>query len=226
MLNNRNKRFMELAQDFFKSLKPFCVSGLTNYIEKIISIDVGSIKTLKITHIWIFSQCKLSMFLHFSSIFSGRILSFEIIKFILKKECFPFKHLKNGNYRNIFLFLNNLSEKSSLGIFLNKQFRKIVPVERNSKIILEKFSKIILFDFDDDLEIMEYRCYIISNTSLLLPRKVRKLKKLNRYFTGNTIIKKNFFEETSENKRLCSDVIKNAVRIIEIGPRITTKLLK
>jgi hypothetical protein len=65
-----------------------------------------------------------------------------------------------------------------------------VPVERNAKIILEKFSKIILFDFDDDLEIMEYRCYTINNTSLLLPRKVRKLKKLNQYFTGNTLIKK------------------------------------
>ena len=190
ILNNRNKRFVELAKDFFKSLKPFCISGLTKYIEKILSIDFSSIKTLKITHIWIFSQCKLSIFLHFSSIFSGRILSFEIIKFILKKELFPIKNVKNDNYKNIFLFLNNLSEKSSLGIFLNKQLRKIVPVERNAKIILEKFSKIILFDFDDDLEIMEYRCYTINNTSLLLPRKVRKLKKLNQYFTGNTLIKK------------------------------------
>jgi len=226
--NKKNKRFHSLAQDFFKSLYPFCISGLTKNIEKIISIDFKSIKTLKITHIWIFSYRKLSMFFHFSSIFSNRILSFEIIKFVLKKEFNEKRNFYNKDYKNIFLFLNNISEKSILGILLNKQLRKIIPVEKNKKVILKNNSKCILFDFDDFLEIMEFRCYSITNNNLLLPRKTRKLKKLKKIkknYNFNPIDQKEYFN----TKTLLTDSnrnnIKNIVRVIEIGPRITTKIL-
>ena len=86
ILNNRNKRFLSLVQDFSKSLNPFSVSGLTRYMEKIISIDIKTVKILKITHIWIFSRCKLSMFLHFSNIFS---LHIPHISFCIFKELSP-----------------------------------------------------------------------------------------------------------------------------------------
>lgn len=226
--NNKNKRFFRLAQDFSKSLYPFCISGLTKYIEKIISTDFKSIKLLKLTHIWIFSYRKLSMFIHFSSVFSSRILSFDIIKFILKKEFERKKTFKPKNEQNIFLFLNNISENSNLGLFLNKQFRKIIPVERNKEIILKKTSKCILFDFDDSLEIMEFRCYSIISNSLLLPRKVRKLKKFKKMditCSANTVSQKYCTGSNAVQKVLIRNKIKNNVRVIEIGPRITTKIL-
>ena len=226
ILNNRNKRFLGLVQDFSKSLNPFSVSGLTRYMEKIISIDIKTVKILKITHIWIFSQCKLSMFLHFSNIFSSRILSFEILKFILKKEFFGKKNFKDDAYKNTFLFLNNISEKSNLGMFLNKHLRKVLTLEKKKEIILENFSKIILFDFDNDLNIMDYRCYIIGNNSLLLPRKVRKLKKLKKNLMENKLMDETYFDKLTTFQKYCKNKIKNIVRIIEIGPRITAKILK
>jgi hypothetical protein len=226
ILNNRNKRFLGLVQDFSKSLNPFSVSGLTRYMEKIISIDLKTLKILKLTHIWIFSQCKLSMFLHFSNIFSSRILSFEILKFILKKEFFGKKNFRDEAYKNTFLFLNNISEKSNLGMFLNKQLRRVLPLEKKKEIILENFSKIILFDFDNDLNIMEYRCYIIGNNSLLLPRKVRKLKKLKKNLMEKNLMDETYFDKLTNFQKYCKNNIKNIVRIIEIGPRITAKILK
>jgi len=85
-----------------------------------------------------------------------------------------------------------------------------------------------LFDFNNSLEIMEFRCYSIISNSLLLPRKVRKLKKLKKidtacnvnmvppkYCTGGNVVQKVSIKNT----------IKNNVRVIEIGPRITTKIL-
>ena len=226
ILNNRNKRFLSLVQDFSKSLNPFSVSGLTRYMEKIISIDFKTVKILKITHIWIFSRCKLSMFLHFSNIFSSRILSFEILKFILKKEFFGKKNFRDETYKNTFLFLNNISEKSNLGMFLNKHLRRVLPLEKKKEIILENFSKIILFDFDNDLNIMDYRCYIIGNNSLLLPRKFRKLKKLKKNFVEHKLMDKTYFDKLTTFHKFYKNKIKNIVRIIEIGPRITAKILK
>jgi len=213
--NKKNKRFHNLAQDFFKSLYPFCISGLTKNIEKIISIDLKSIKLLKITHIWIFSYRKLSMFVHFSSIFSNRILSFEIIKFVLKKEFNEKWNFKNKDYKNIFLFLN-------------KQLRKIIPVEKNKKVILKNNSKCLLFDFDDFLEIMEFRCYSITNNNLLLSRKTRKLKKLKKIkkiYNFKPIDQKEYFNSKTLLTDSIRNNIKNIVRVIEIGPRITTKIL-
>jgi len=124
--------------------------------------------------------------------------------------------------------LNNISENSNLGLFLNKQFRKIIPVERNKEIILKKTSKCILFDFDDSLEIMEFRCYSIISNSLLLPRKVRKLKKFKKMditCSANTVSQKYCTGSNAVQKVLIRNKIKNNVRVIEIGPRITTKIL-
>jgi hypothetical protein len=165
------------------------------------------------------------MFLHFSNIFSSRILSFEILKFILKKEFFG-KKFRDETYKNTFLFLNNISEKSNLGMFLNKHLRRVLPLEKKKEIILENFSKIILFDFDNDLNIMDYRCYIIGNNSLLLPRKFRKLKKLKKNFVEYKLMDKTYFDKLTTFHKFYKNKIKNIVRIIEIGPRITAKILK
>lgn len=229
MLPCKNKRFFNLVKDFSRNLNPFNISGLTPYIEKIILVDLKVLKVLKITHIWIFSQHRLSTFFHFSSIFSHQVLSFEIIKFSLKKEFYRKKNFCLKKHTNIFLFLNNVTEKSELGIFLNKHLRTIVPVKKNVDTILDSFSKCILFDFDETSKIMEYRCYIISNKNLILSRELRKnriLKRMEKKFNTRTMMKRSlpnnsvFFKESNASK------IRSLVRIIEIGPRITMKVLE
>ena len=227
VLKNNNRRFFSLAQDFFKCLSPFCISGLTKNIEKLMCINLKTIKLLKLSHIWIFSQCRLSMFIHFSSIFSNHFLSFEIMRFALKKE-FSKKSTGNKVFASIFLFLNNISLKSDLGVFLSKQLRKIVPIETNAKKIIENISKCILFDFNDSLKIMEFRCYAINNNYLLLSRKARKLNKLKKINQHNNIHR--YASGKCKNnpllfKRLGQQQQKNTIRIIEIGPRFTTKIL-
>jgi hypothetical protein len=224
-LNNKNKRFFNLAEDFLKNLNPYCISGLTKQIEKLLLIDFKFMKMLKITHIWIFSQRKLSTFIHFSSVLTSRIISFEVTKFVLKKEFYKKKNSKNRCLENIFLFLNNISENSNFGVFLNKYLRKIVPIKKNTEVISGKFSRCILFDFDDESKIMEYRCYDISNSDLFLPRKIRKIKKLIK----NKMINKNSQIELCNNLNNCNELyknkIKNIVRLVEIGPRITSNII-
>lgn len=230
VLKNNNRRFFSLAQDFFKCLSPFCISGLTKNIEKLLCINLKTIKLLKSSHIWIFSQCRLSMFIHFSSIFSNHFLSFEIMRFALKKEFFK-KSTGNKVFANTFLFLNNISLKSDLGVFLSKQLRKIVPVETNAKKIIENISKCILFDFNDSLKIMEFRCYAINNNYLLLSRRARKLKKLKKINQYNNKHKyalgkfKNNLPLIKRSGRQQQQQKKNTIRIIEMGPRFTTKIL-
>ena len=229
LFGNKNKELFALAKDFYKNLKPFSISGLTKHIEKIIVNDSLTLKRLKITHIWIFSHRKLSMFIHFSSLFSTRILSFEIIKFVLKKEFFNANTVSNKNFANIFLFLNNISDNSELGIILNKHLRKIVPIKKNEEIILKGSSRCILFDFDDTLETMEYRCYSLNNNNLLLPRKIRKIKKLKKLYKGygNDIITPSILSNVdSTSVKVYKNRIKNIVRITEIGPRISTKIFR
>lgn len=228
MLKNKNRRFFLLAKDFFKSLSPFCISGLTKNIEQFLCIDIKSIRFLRLSHIWIFSQRRLSLFIHFSSIFSGRFLSLEVFRFVLKKEFSSKRNLKNRSFSNIFLFLNNVSEKTDLGIFINKQLRDIIPIETDAKKILGNNSKCLLFDFNDSLEILEFRCYSIANTTLLLPRKIRKRNKMKKIARNNDT--DNLYSKNSENERSLAnknsqEKNKNIVRIIEIGPRISAKIL-
>jgi hypothetical protein len=73
---------------------------------------------------------------------------------------------------------------------------------------------------------MDYRCYIIGNNSLLLPRKFRKLKKLKKNFVEYKLMDKTYFDKLTTFHKFYKNKIKNIVRIIEIGPRITAKILK
>lgn len=76
---------------------------------------------------------------------------------------------------------------------------------------------------------MEFRCYAIVNTTLLLPRKIRKRKKIKKitgnYFTGYPCPISCENEQFLANKNN-QEKNKNIVRIIEIGPRISTKILR
>jgi len=221
---HKNKRFFNLVQDFSLSLNPFSISGLTKYIEKIISIDFNLARLLNVTHIWIFSQRRLSMFVHFSPLFTKKTLTFEITNFILKNEFPGQKNLKSNNSLNIFLFLNNISDKSELGIFLNKNLAKLLPIKKNTEDILGKSSRCILFDFDPISEIMEYRCYLIGNNNLMIPRTMRKLKKIKKNCKTILPQKRESTNNSIINDKLKVNKIRKIVRVVEIGPRITIKI--
>ena len=154
------------------------MTDLLYHLEKIISVDLNLAKLLKITHIWIFSQRKLSLFVHFSPLFTRKTLSFEITRYTLKKEFPGQKKLKSNIQSNVFLFLNNISEKSELGIFLNKNLRKLLPIKKDTQNIIGNFSRCILFDFNPISEILEYRCYLICNNNLIIPINFNNPKKI------------------------------------------------
>jgi len=225
LFDHKNKRFFNLVQDFSLSLSPFSISGLTRHLEKIISVDLNLAKLLKITHIWIFSQRKLSLFVHFSPLFTRKTLSFEITRYTLKKEFPGQKKLKSNIQSNVFLFLNNISEKSELGIFLNKNLRKLLPIKKDTQTIIGNFSRCILFDFNPISEILEYRCYLICNNNLIIPRTLRKLIKFKKnpkviFSNKNKLSFHSVFKD-----KLRIDQIKNIIRVVEIGPRLTIKIL-
>ena len=222
---HKNKRFFNLVQDFSLSLTPFSISGLTKYLEKIISVDLNLAKLLKITHIWIFSQRKLSMFVHFSPLFTKKTLSFEITRFVLKKEFPGQKNLKSNIHSNVFLFLNNISDKSELGIFLNKNLRKLLPIKKDTENILGNFSRCILFDFNSISEILEYRCYHVCNNNLIIPRTIRKLIKFKKNSQAILSNKKKLSCYSIFKDKLRIDRIKNIIRVVEIGPRLTIKIV-
>mmetsp|Transcript_46972 Transcript_46972/g.96048 ORF Transcript_46972/g.96048 Transcript_46972/m.96048 type:complete len:243 (-) Transcript_46972:1710-2438(-) len=221
---SKNKRFLSLANEVGYLLDPYKITGLPRPIEKIVLKNPNLASKMKISHIWIFYQKNFFFFITIVKPPQGPLITFEVTKFALKKEIgnsFPEKDSKNFTP---LLLLNNFSSNKKEGSFIKEILKTLFPIQKSKCVFLTKFLKIILIDYNDFDKKIEFRCYKITRSLILLPRWLRKKKKQRkRKYEKLPLITPVTRSRTLLGLNTESRI--NLIRPEEIGPRLSGNLL-
>ena len=192
------------------------VNSFTYSLEKIIFKYPKLSYELGFSHSIFFFSNKNRNFLQICKSPYGPILIFLITKFAIRKEINITKSIR-FQFNSSILFLNNLnSSKKNLQI-ISTLIKQLFPDRLTNSTFLYKASDGILFDFDSLNSKIEVRIYRIFGFSTLIPRLLRKN---NQKKQTNLSLNK-----TLSNLKIKGNKNVSLVRIIEIGPRFTLKII-
>jgi len=209
-----DKKLFILAKNISIFFKIINVSRLPIKIEKWILKSNELLRKLRINNIWYFSQRKKFSFLSLINSTDNRILVSKIIKFSIQKELAVNKFKESFRQKKFFLILNNFIDCRNSNLFINSFFKNLFGVEKK-RTDYQNISKIFFVDFNEKKKILEFRFYNTTSSNILLDRNCRK----NKIKACQVSKKKNQLNNGHWSR-------KKFLRIKEIGPRITVKILE
>nr|UXY87460.1 Brix-domain-containing protein [Cryptomonas sp.] len=218
----KNKRFFRLVIEFNSFIYLYSVNGLPNPMEEIILKFPSISCKLGFSHVIIFSEKKSRQFIQISGIPRGPSVTFYIVKFAIRREI-SLKCFKNDVQSMPLLLFNDFSYKKEKLLIIYGLIRQLFPNTNINRNFLKKISKSVLFELDPKLNKVEVRVYQIQGIMPIIPRHLRKYKK--NYYSKSD---KNYeYEVEKTNTELCTSKSRylSLVRMVEIGPRITMKVI-
>jgi len=225
--NQKNKIFLKNLKEMFRTN---FLKILPKYLEKIMIHLPSVAKKFNIDYMWLFYEKNFSFFLNIFSNPNGPFFSFEVVRFVLKKEFSSPKKKKEQKSERILIF-NNFLNKDSKILILENLLKNMLDEKKTIKNPFKNNISVVLIDLVNDNHSIEFRYYNLYRLNLLIPRELRRnretesisiKKKKNLEFSNK--IRKNSeeysFREDPKIKKIFS------LKVVEIGPRFTLRNLE
>jgi len=241
----------ELARNIRKIMSPNTAVQLKVKKSNRMKDFVNIAGPLGVTHLWILTQSELGVNLRLLRLPHGPTLTFRVNSYsqcrdVLNTQKRP-EDVNSGILCAPLVILNNFSEgdeKQIMGAMLQNMF----PPLKVKKIRLSQCTRVCLFDYDTETDRINLRHYRIKASPVGINRnikrviKAKKLPNLSKYKDISQYVDDKGYvtsdseaEDTEENRMLLPQDYsgkgnranqKSAIRLKEIGPRITLELLK
>lgn len=207
---------------------------------------------LGVTHFMLVSQTEVSTNMRLARFPQGPTLHFNISSYMLAQDVKQSAHATSQTTSsNDFLtaplvVLNNMDVDSSHGKLLCAMLQGMFPAINTSKVRLDHIRRVVLFDYDQEMGLIEMRHFSISMKCTGISKTVKRLvnsKKsipdlgnladIGDILTHEAAISESDIEPDSvvtlcQKYRDSSNFkpSQKAIALIEIGPRISLRLVK
>lgn len=247
---NVGKTVKKLTMDFRKVMEPNTASKLKQTKRNKIKDFIAVAGLLNVTHLVIFSETSVGVYLKVCRLPHGPTLTFRINNFARSKDV-----LSCAKKQNVFgvqsvigpCFMTNLQPaEGDLHLQLSaKMFLDMFPTITPNQIKVESIHRCCLINYDFEEEIFDFRHYSIRVVPVGISKAVKKLTKrklpdLSNFsdiseFMNKAGVLSESEAEDDPSSQVTVDVkvpwkkIKqqqSSVRLSELGPRMTLKLLK
>ena len=225
--NQKNKIFLKNLKEVFRTN---FLKILPKYLEKIMIHLPSVAKKFNIDYMWLFYEKNFSFFLNIFSNPNGPFFSFEVVRFVLKKEFSSPKKKKVQKSERILIF-NNFLNKDSKILILENLLKNMLDEKKTIKNPLKNNISVVLIDLVNDNHLIEFRYYNLYRLNLLLPRELRRnsetesvsIKKKKNLKFSNKMTKNSEEYSFCENQKIKKIF---SLKVVEIGPRFTLKNLE
>jgi len=240
-----------LIQDFRKVMKPNTAVGLKERHANKLKDFLTVAGPLKISHIVAFSQSEIHTQMRIMKLPRGPTITFRVQQYALMYNIIRmYKRRMNPTKQEHFqplLVLNNFPKKQRhtklMSLLLRNMFAPIDP----STIKLFNCRRVVLMNYGPEEGKVEFRHYLINASPVGLNRRVKKIVKskipdlskfndISQYVLQQGALSSDSeMEDTEENRLRLPQVFpgrgnqeseKSAIRLKEIGPRMSLSLLK
>lgn len=246
-----SKCLRQLVQDFRRVMKPNTAINLKEKHSNKLKDFLHVAGPLKITHIVAFSQTDVHTQMRIMKLPRGPTITFRVEEYALMNNIRKMRKrrpdLSRSEHYNPILVLNNFPKTKRhtklTSLLLKNMFAQIDP----STIKLRFCRRVVLLNYGPEEDKIEFRHYFIQASPVGLNRRVKKIVKskipdLSKFTDiGQYVLQQgpltsdSEMEDTEENRMQLPQSFpgrgnqasqKSAVRLKEIGPRMSLKLYK
>ncbi|XP_011636323.1 protein Peter pan [Pogonomyrmex barbatus] len=240
---------VELTKDFRKIMEPFTASSLKARKKNTIKDFVSVASVLHVSHMCIFTKTELGMYLKLCKLPRGPTLTFKIHSFSLARDVISMLK-KQLVYEEAFkssplLILNNFSGEGMQLKLIASTFQNMFPTINLTTVNLSTIRRCICLNYNTTSKTIDFRHYAIKVVPIGLSRGVKKLvqakipnlskcQDISDFLTKPTMSESEAEDDENSHVTLSQKLSsrgnhansKSAIRLSELGPRITLQLIK
>ncbi|XP_060074843.1 suppressor of SWI4 1 homolog [Ylistrum balloti] len=245
------KNILHLIKDLRRVMEPFTARNLKARKKNALKDFVNVAGVLNVTHFLMFSKTEIATNLRVVRIPRGPTITFKIHKYCLCRDVIsslrkPNLEQKQFQYHPL-LVMNNFSGDEMHTKLLSSMFQNMFPSINVNKVDLNNIRRCVLLSYDPETKLIEFRHYNIKVVPVGMTRGVKKLIKttvpdMSKFEDISEYIKQggNLSESEAELDGPDNEVVlpqrissrgnikatKSAIRMTELGPRLTLQLVK
>uniref|UniRef100_A0A3P9CSF8 Peter pan homolog n=1 Tax=Maylandia zebra TaxID=106582 RepID=A0A3P9CSF8_9CICH len=245
------KNVGQLIIDIRKVMEPYTAVSLKVRKKNVLKDFVAIAGPLGVTHFNIFSKTPTSINMRVARLPKGPMLHFQVTKYCLIKDVVSSlkkhrMHEEQFKYHPL-LILNNFGQDGMHIKLMATMFQNMFPSINVHKISLNTIKRCVLLSYNSESEEIEFRHYSLKVVPVGVSRGVKKLMQerfpdMNKFEDISELLMKgaNLSESEAEQDEehnvtelpqvysgrgnMASQ--QSAVRLTEIGPRMTLRLMK
>jgi ribosome biogenesis protein SSF1/2 len=204
---------------------------------------------LGVTHFMIFSKTEQYLYMRIARLQQGPTLTFNVLSYstmadVIQIQKDPPKFHPICFERPPLVVLNNFVSDNPNIKLASVILQNMFPIINISTIVLRSNMRVVLFDYNKETDTIEMRHYLITMVPVGLSKSVKRLvwnKQIKlgsmdavEYILKNSAATESDMEDNEENKVVLPVDINSsnkkldtrAIRLKEIGPRLTMRLMK
>ncbi|XP_011881559.1 PREDICTED: protein Peter pan [Vollenhovia emeryi] len=243
------EHIVEITKDFRKVMEPFTASSLKARKKNTIKDFVSIASVLHVSHMCMFTKTELGMYLKICKLPRGPTLTFKIHSFSLARDVVSMLK-KQLVYEEAFktsplLVLNNFSGEGMHLKLIASTFQNMFPTINLTTVNLSTIRRCICLNYNTTSKTIDFRHYAIKAVPVGLSRGIKKIvqakvpnlakcQDISEFLTKPSMSESEAEDDESSHVTLSQKLSsrgnqansKSAIRLYELGPRITLQLIK
>lgn len=237
-----------LSRDFRKMMEPFTASQLQERKSNKIKDFVSLSGIFHVSHMCLFTRSERAMSMKVSRLPQGPTLTFKVHSFILAKDVLSSlkkQWVEEGAFQHPpLVILNSFSGEGHHMKLMANTFQNMFPPLNLTTMKLASIKRCVLFSFNQATNLVDMRHYAIGLVPVgvnkgikkLVQRKIpdmSKLEDISDLITKSQAMSDSEFDDEETHVELSQplkrgnvDSGQSAIRLHELGPRITFELFK
>ncbi|KAG5669998.1 hypothetical protein PVAND_000286 [Polypedilum vanderplanki] len=237
-----------LSRDFRRVMEPFTASNLKERKSNKIKDFVSLSGIFHVSHMCLFTRSEKSMSLKISRMPQGPTLTFRVHSFVLAKDVLSSlkkQFVEEASFQNPpLVILNAFSGEGNHMKLMAQTFQNMFPPLNISTVKLSTIKRCVLFSYNPMTNCVDMRHYAVTlvptgvnkGIKKLVMKKVPDMSKftdISDYVLKSHLLSDSEFEDEESHVTLSESLKKgnvesgqSAVRLYELGPRITFELYK
>ncbi|KAM3956313.1 brix domain-containing protein peter pan [Aphomia sociella] len=245
-----SKDLIELTKDFRKLMEPFTASQLKERKKNTIKDFLSVSGYLHVSHMIMFTETELGTYMRLSRLPRGPTLTFRVHSYSLardvisslKKQYVMMKAFQNAPL----IVLNSFSGEGMQMKLMATMFQNMFPTINITTVKLKNIRRCVLMNYNPTTKLIDLRHYAIRATPVGLNKGTKKMvqgkipnlnrcRDMSEFFDKAALLSESEFEDDPNSQVVLPQTLssrgaaadsKSAIRLFELGPRISFQLIK
>ncbi|KAJ8724617.1 hypothetical protein PYW08_016091 [Mythimna loreyi] len=245
-----SRDLIDLTKDFRKIMEPFTASQLKERKKNTIKDFVSISGYLHVSHLMMFTETELGSYMRMARLPRGPTLTFRLHSYSLARDVISSLRKQYVMMRAFqhapLIVLNSFSGEGMHMKLMATMFQNMFPTINITTVKLKNIRRCVLMNYNPATKLVDMRHYAIRATPVGLNKGTKKMvqgkipnlnrcKDMSEFFDKAGMLSESEFEDDPNAQVILPQNLasrgaaaesKSAIRLFELGPRISFQLIK
>ncbi|KAI8421208.1 hypothetical protein MSG28_008272 [Choristoneura fumiferana] len=244
------KDLIDLTKDFRKVMEPFTASQLKERKKNTIKDFLSVSGYLHVSHMMVFTETELGSYMRLARLPRGPTLTFKLHNYSLARDVVSslrkqYVMMKAFQHAPL-IVLNSFSGEGMHLKLMATMFQNMFPTINITSVKLKNIRRCVLMNYNPSTKVIDFRHYVIRAIPVGLNKGTKKVvqgkipnlnrcKDMSEFFEKAALMSESEFEDDPTHQVVLPQSLasrgaaadsKSALRLFELGPRISLQLIK